>query len=154
MEYRNKRQSLKSYSNPLLPFLRIFIPLALVPGVTMIVFSLIYADTIFLNIGIFALILGPFSMLAIDYFLRSRIVDLNQNEVVLIFANRKEVVIPYRNIEIQIVHGSPWMGGQRGNIMDKEKGGMWYSVSGQITDAIRSELMARGIIKAHKIIKK
>jgi hypothetical protein len=153
MSSQNQEPPLKSFSNPFLPFMKIFIPLALVPGIAMIFLSLMNSDTTYLIIGVFVLVLGPLSMFAIDFFLRPRVVDLHQNDVILIFSSRKKIMIPYTNIEIHKVPGSPLMGGARGNIRDREKGGISFSVSFQIVEGIQEELKARKIIRAHKMAK-
>jgi hypothetical protein len=153
MSYQNQEPSLKSFSNPFLPFMKVFIPLALIPGIALILLSSINFDTTNLIIGVFVLVLGPLSMFAIDFFLRPRIVDLRQNDVILIFSSRRRIMIPYTNIEIHTVPGSPLMGGVRGNIRDREKSGISFSVSFQIVEGIQEELKARRIIRAHKIAK-
>jgi hypothetical protein len=135
----------RTFDNAMPGFIKLFTPLIAIPGLSIILIGLFDPSTksYVPLLGVVLVVAGPFLMIMIDRSSRPRSVTLQVNGVMLSLQNKKEILIPWDQMEIMSAPTTapfPYKG--RGNIRPKGKRS-YYTISGEISSAIKNELVHR-----------
>ncbi len=115
------------------------------PGIVFLAIGIVEPDSLlFLILGIAALVFAPIGILWIDRSMRPRQVRLRERSVMMNFAGRPEMAIPWDQVEVQTASSRSRKAGKAlPNIKQLGKGRAWIPVTPEILNAIEEERTLR-----------
>ncbi len=129
------------FNNPMSLSTLLYLLASEFPGIVFLAVGIVEPDSqLFLIIGIAVLLFAPIGIFLIDRSMRPRQVRLRERSVILSFAGKPEMAIPWEQVEVQVMPARSKKAGQsRPNIKQLGKGGAWIPITQKILDAIEEE---------------